>query len=77
MAEAGVFAPDDRLELLDGQIYVMSPIGSNRATCVDRLDRRRKRRPDRGSSLAPRRGIHRHAALLTRRIRLGLRLVRA
>lgn len=44
MAEAGVLAPDDRVELLDGRIYVMSPIGSEHAACVRRLDRFFQRR---------------------------------
>lgn len=39
MGEAGIFGEDDRVELLDGQIYVMSPIGSEHASCVDRLTR--------------------------------------
>jgi Uma2 family endonuclease len=39
MAEAGVFAPDDRIELLDGRIYAMSPISSEHAACVRRLTR--------------------------------------
>ena len=37
MGEAGVFGENDRVELLDGHIYVMSPIGSEHAACVDRL----------------------------------------
>ena len=39
MGEAGIFGEDDRVELLDGQIYVMSPIGSEHAACVRRLNR--------------------------------------
>jgi len=39
MAEAGVLAPNDRVELLDGRIYIMSPIGSEHAACVRRLTR--------------------------------------
>ncbi|MDT5062820.1 MAG: hypothetical protein QOH63_3279 [Acidobacteriota bacterium] len=37
MGEAGIFHPDDRLELLEGEIYEMSPIGSPHAACVDFL----------------------------------------
>ena len=39
MGEAGVFDEDDRVELLDGYIYALSPIGSEHASCVDRLTR--------------------------------------
>ena len=38
MAEAGVLGPDDRVELVDGEIVEMSPIGSPHAACVDRLN---------------------------------------
>ena len=38
MAEAGVFGEDDRLELLDGEIVQMTPIGSRHAACVMRLN---------------------------------------
>ena len=37
MGEAGIFHPDARLELLEGEIYQMSPIGSRHAACVDYL----------------------------------------
>ena len=37
MAEAGVLGEDDRLELLDGEIVRMTPIGSHHAGCVNRL----------------------------------------
>ena len=38
MAEAGILAEDDRLELIEGAIVRMSPIGSRHAACVDRLN---------------------------------------
>ena len=34
MGEGGVFPPDARLELIEGEIYEMSPIGSPHAACV-------------------------------------------
>jgi Uma2 family endonuclease len=34
MGKAGVFTPDERLELLEGEIYEVSPIGSPHAACV-------------------------------------------
>ena len=37
MGEAGILAEDDRVELIDGQITAMSPLGSRHAACVDRL----------------------------------------
>jgi Uma2 family endonuclease len=37
MVEAGVFATDGRLELIDGEILDMSPIGSAHVACVSRL----------------------------------------
>lgn len=39
MVDAGVFAADRRLELIDGEILDMSPIGSPHQACVDRLTR--------------------------------------
>lgn len=48
MIRAGVFAEDDRLELIEGEITEMSPISPEHAGCVNRLaelfhDRLRKR----------------------------------
>lgn len=37
MGEAGILRPDARLELLEGEIYEMSPIGSRHASCVTLL----------------------------------------
>ncbi len=37
MAEVGILSTDDRIELLDGQIVEMSPIGNRHAACVDEL----------------------------------------
>ncbi|TLY24191.1 MAG: Uma2 family endonuclease [Nitrospirae bacterium] len=37
MAQAGIFSEDDRVELLDGEIIEMTPIGSRHAACVARL----------------------------------------
>jgi Uma2 family endonuclease len=37
MIEAGVFGVDERLELIDGEIVQMSPIGDRPAACVRRL----------------------------------------
>jgi Uma2 family endonuclease len=39
MAEAGLFSEDDRVELIEGEIFEMSPIGSSHAACVNRLNR--------------------------------------
>ena len=37
MADAGVFAPDERLELLNGEVFEMSPIGITHAALVGRI----------------------------------------
>jgi len=39
MAEVGILGADDRVELLDGQIVEMTPIGPDHAGCVDDLTR--------------------------------------
>ena len=38
MGEAGVFTEDDRVELIDGEVLEMSPIGSPHAGTVNRLN---------------------------------------
>jgi len=40
MAEAGILAEDERVELIAGEIVRMPPIGSRHAGCVKRLNRR-------------------------------------
>ncbi len=39
MAEAGIFAEDERIELIGGEIVRMTPIGSQHAGCVKSLNR--------------------------------------
>jgi Uma2 family endonuclease len=39
MAEAGILKPDEHVELVDGEIIKMSPIGSQHAACIDFLNR--------------------------------------
>jgi len=39
MGEAGVFSPDVRVELIEGEIVYMSPIGDRHAACVGWLNR--------------------------------------
>jgi Uma2 family endonuclease len=38
MAEAGIFGEDDRIELIDGEMLTMAPIGGPHMTMVNRLN---------------------------------------
>ena len=44
MAQAGILGEDDRVELIEGEIVNMAPIGSRHAAVVDRLNRILSRR---------------------------------
>lgn len=46
MAEVGILSRDERVELVDGRIVAMNPIGSPHAWCVSRLNRIFTRRDD-------------------------------
>jgi len=46
MAEAGILTEDDRVELLDGEIIQVTPIGPRHARCVDELTRQLVRSVD-------------------------------
>jgi Uma2 family endonuclease len=39
MSEAGIFSENDKVELINGEIIEMSPIGRRHAACVDRINR--------------------------------------
>lgn len=39
MGETGIFAPGARVELIEGEIIEISPIGSRHAACVNLLTR--------------------------------------
>lgn len=43
MAQAGIFHEDDHVELIEGEILKMAPIGSRHAGCVDSLNRKLSR----------------------------------
>lgn len=46
MGEAGIFAPDSRVELIAGEIIDMPPIGSHHAAVVERFARQFHRAPN-------------------------------
>ena len=38
MGDAGIFGPEERVELIEGEIILMSPIGDRHQECVDRAN---------------------------------------
>jgi Uma2 family endonuclease len=38
LAEAGILSEDDRVELIEGEIFTVSPVGLAHIACVDRLN---------------------------------------
>jgi Uma2 family endonuclease len=56
-ADAGIFGPQERIELIDGEIIQMSPIGPRHAGCVINVNRILLNADSamfgRGTSLAP------------------------
>ncbi len=44
MAEVGILSEDDRVELIEGEVIEVTPIGGRHAACVDRLNRLLNRR---------------------------------
>ena len=39
MGKAGIFAPEERVELLEGEIIAMSPVGNRHMSCTRRINR--------------------------------------
>lgn len=39
MGQTGILSEDDHVELIDGEVVVMSPIGLPHLACVDRINR--------------------------------------
>jgi Uma2 family endonuclease len=58
MAEAGILHEDDRIELIEGEIVEMAPIGSNHASNVDRLTHLFFERVGRGAIIRVQSPIH-------------------
>jgi hypothetical protein len=46
MAEVGILRPEERVELIEGEIVAMSPIGFRHALCVAELSNRPLAFPD-------------------------------
>ena len=39
MGQTGILLPDDRVELIDGEVVAMTPIGPRHSACIDRANR--------------------------------------
>lgn len=53
LRETGFFTEDDRVELIDGEIIAMSPIGPKHAGCVNKLNAFLNRKVGRHAIVAP------------------------
>lgn len=51
MTQAGILSEDDRVELIEGEVVAMSPVGSRHAACVDILAELLIRAADRGTAV--------------------------
>lgn len=61
MAEAGILSEDDRVELIDGEVIRMSPIGATHVGCVNRAT----------MQLAPRAALEKLLVSVQNPVRLG------
>lgn len=58
MSEAGILSEDARVELIDGEIIKMSPIGSRHVGCVNRLNTLLNRRVGQAAIVSVQNPIH-------------------
>ena len=58
MIEAGILTEDDRVELLDGEIVQMAPIGPRHAACVNRLNAFLSRKAVRSAVVSVQNPVH-------------------
>ncbi len=58
MGEAGILLPEDRVELIDGQVVAMSPIGTWHVVSIMRLNRILAGQLGKGYGLSPQGGLN-------------------
>lgn len=66
MGETGILRPEDRVELIDGQVVTMSPIGNWHIAAIARLNRILAEQVDEAYCLSPQGGLNigRHTQLV-------------